>query len=119
MEKFKEFCNWGEYRLNKYDGNIVDDLKRVFSTGNEEEGDKDSDNVRMEWFEDYEDHNARDGYLAQEMWKEYKNWLGNRPDEMERFKDFMVRRYSFSYSFVMLTNTNLVACTSYIIPISV
>ncbi len=77
MEKFKEFCDWGEHGLNEYDGDLVYDLKRVFGTGDENEGDEDSDNVRAEWFEDYDDQDACDGYLAQEMWKEYKNWLGN------------------------------------------
>ena len=50
MEKFKEFCNWGEYGLSKYDGNNVDDLKMGFNTNDEEEEDDNSDNVRAEWF---------------------------------------------------------------------
>ena len=99
MEKFKEFCNWGKYGLDESDGDIVEDLKRVFGTGDENEGDEDSDNVCAEWFEDFDDQDACDGYRAQEMWKAYKNWLGNRPDEMERFKDFMVRSCSLLYSF--------------------
>ncbi len=94
-------------------------MKRVFGTDDENEGDEDSDNVRAEWFEDYDDQDACDGYLAQEMWKGYKDWLVNRPEELERFKDFIVRSCSLLYSFVALMNTNLVACASCIIPISV
>ena len=97
MEKFKGFCDWGKYGLDESDGDLVGDLKRIFGTGEEDEGDDDSDNVRAEWFEEFEDQDACDGYRAGEMWKAYKNWLENRPEEMERFKNFMVRRYSFLF----------------------
>jgi hypothetical protein len=67
-----------------------------FDTDDEKEEDDDSGNMHADRFEDNEtESNARDGYLAQEMWKAYKDWLSNRPEELERFKKFMVRSCSF------------------------
>ena len=96
MEKFKKNCNWGEYGLSEYNGDKVDDLKMGFGTDDEEEEDDDSDNVHTERFEDNKtERNAHDGYLAKEMWKVYRDWLVNRPEELEGFKEFMVRSCSF------------------------
>jgi hypothetical protein len=96
MGKFKEFCKRMEYGLGKCDADHVEDLKMDFDTNDEEEEDDNSDNVRVDWFEENEtESHAHDGYLAQEMWKVYKDWLSNRLEELGRFKEFMVRSCSF------------------------
>ncbi len=85
-----------EYGLGEYDADHVDDLKMGFHTNDEEEEDDDSNNMRADWFEDNKtESNARDGFLAQEMWKAYKDWLSNCPEELEQFKKIMVRSCSF------------------------
>ena len=56
----------------------------------------DSDNMAADLFEETErEREVREGYLAQEMWKGYKEWLGRRPQELERFEQFMVRNFFF------------------------
>ncbi len=85
-----------EYGLGEYDADHIDDLKIGFNTNHEEKEDDDSDNMRADRFEENKtESNARDGFLAQEMWKAYKDWLNSRPEESERFKKFMVRSCSF------------------------
>jgi hypothetical protein len=85
-----------EYGLGEYDADHIDDVKIGFNTNDEEEEDDNSDNVRTDRFEENKTEiNAREGFLAQEMWKAYKDWLSNRPEELEQFEKFMVRSCSF------------------------
>ena len=91
MKKFKEFCNWGEYGLGEYADDDVNNLMMGLNAGKDEDGDDNSDNMRADLFEETQAYrDARDRYLAREMWKGYRDWLRNRPDELEQFKEFMV-----------------------------
>ena len=42
------------------------------------------------------------------MWAEYVEWLGHRPEDLEKFKEFEVRRFltvfAFCYGMVSITN---------------
>ena len=90
-EEIKEFCNWGEYGLGEYADDDVNDLMMSLNAGKEEDGDNDSDNMHTDLFGESQAYrDARDGYLAREMWKGYRDWLSNRPGELEQFKQFMV-----------------------------
>ncbi len=69
----------------------MNNLMMGFNAGKEEDGDDDSDNIRADLFQETQAYrDARDGYLACEMWKGYRDWLSNHPDELEQFKEFMV-----------------------------
>ncbi len=91
MKKFKALCISGECGLGEYDDDEVNDLMNGLKGGKEEDNEEDSDNMRLEQFKESQAyHDARDGYLEREMWKGYRDWLNNHPDELEKFKEFMV-----------------------------
>ena len=91
MKKFKALCFSGEFGLGDYDDDEVNDLMNRLKGGSNEDDEEDSDNMPAELFEDSREfQDARDGYLAREMWKGYREWIRNRPGEQERFREFMV-----------------------------
>ena len=97
IEEFKRFCACAEYDLSESDADHVHDYELILN-GNEgdEEELYDSNNMPGDRFEETEkEREVREGYLAQEMWKGYKEWLGRRPQELERFEQFMVRNFFF------------------------
>ena len=54
------------------------------------------DNMPADRFEETErEREVHEGYLAQEMWKGYKEWLSRRPKESEHFEKILVRNCSF------------------------
>ncbi len=97
IEKFKELCTCAEYGLSESDSDYVRDYELVLNGDKEDEEEMyDSDNMPADLFEETErDREVREGYLAQKMWKGYKEWLGRRPQELERFEQFMVRNFFF------------------------
>ena len=97
IENFKEFCAWAEYGLNEYDANHVNDFEMILNGNDEKEEEVyDSDNMPTDRFKETEkESDVHDGFLAKEMWKGYKEWLSNRPEELECFEKFMVRSCLF------------------------
>jgi len=109
IERFKEYCTRSEYDLSEYDADPAHDFELILNGDEEEEEEMyDSDNVPADLFEETErERKVREGYLAREMWKGYKEWLGRRPQELERFEQFMVRNFSLlscSFDAVPITN---------------
>ncbi len=96
IENFKEFCTWAEYGLNEYDADHVNDFEIILNGDDEEEEEVyDSDNMPADRFKETKtESDVHEGFLAKEMWKGYKEWLSNRPEELELFKEFMVRSCS-------------------------
>ena len=115
IEKFKEFCTYAEYGLSESDSDHVCDYKLILNGDKEDEEEMyDSDNMPADLFEETErEREVREGYLAQEMWKGYKEWLGRRPQELERFEQFMVRNFFFYR--VCLTQYQLLTVLSQVI----
>ena len=92
-----------------YKASVVAILKGHGQIGEEDEEEMyDSDNMPADLFKETErERKVREGYLAREMWKGYKEWLGRRPQELERFEQFMVRNFSLlscSFDAVPITN---------------
>ena len=109
IERFKEYCTRSEYDLSEYDADPAHDFELILNGDEEDEEEMyDSDNVPADLFEETErERKVREGYLAREMWKGYKEWLGRRPQELERFEQFMVRNFSLlscSFDAVPITN---------------
>ena len=109
IERFKEYCARSEYDLSECDANPAHDFELILNGDEEDEEEMyDSDNVPADLFEETErERKVREGYLAREMWKGYKEWLGRRPQELERFEQFMVRNFpllSCSFDAVPITN---------------
>jgi hypothetical protein len=75
----------------------VHDFELILNGDKEDEEEMyNSDDMPADLFEETErEREVREGYLAQEMWKGYKEWLSRRPQELERFEQFMVRNFSF------------------------
>ncbi len=91
MKSFKNYCDWGEHGLGEYAADNIDDFIMCLKVEKDKGVDDDSDNMPAELFEESEAYqDARDGYLAREMWKGYREWLSHRPGELERFHEFMV-----------------------------
>jgi len=115
IERFKEYCARSEYDLSECDANPTHDFELILNGDEEDEEEMyDSDNVPADLFEETErEHEVREGYLAREMWKGYKEWLGRRPQDLERFEQFMVRNFSLlSCSLEAVPSTNHIV-TSY------
>ncbi len=74
IEKFKEFCTCAEYGLNEYDANHVNDFEMILNGDEEEEEEVyDSNNMPVDRFEETEEERkVREGFLAKERWKGYK-----------------------------------------------
>ena len=109
IERFKEYCARLEYNLSEYYADPARDFELILNGDKKDEEEMyDSDNVPADLFEETErERKVREGYLAREMWKEYKEWLGRRPQELERFEQFMVRNFSLlscSFDAVPITN---------------
>lgn len=101
MKKFKALCFSGEFGLGDYDDDEVNDLMNRLKGGSNEDDEEDSDNMPAELVEDSREfQDARDGYLAREMWKGYREWIRNRPGEQERFREFMVSSVCCFYNSV-------------------
>ena len=97
IEKFKEFCASAEYDLSECDADHVHDFELILhGDKGEEEEMYDSDNVPADLFKETDkEREVREGYLAQEMWKGYKEWLSRHPKESEHFEKILVRNCSF------------------------
>ena len=99
MAKFGEFCNEEEYGLGGYDNDGVTNLRMALDIKKEDENglEDNSNGGHRGWYEDTPAQCApRDGFLARKMWKGYKDWLDHHPEELERFKQFVVRSWSFT-----------------------
>ena len=119
IERFKEYCARSEYDLSECDANPTHDFELILNGDEEDEEEMyDSDNVPADLFEETErERKVREGYLAREMWKGYKEWLGRRPQELERFEQFMVRNFSLlscSFDAVPITNHIVTSYTTLI-----
>ena len=97
VEKFKEFCAYAEYGLSECDADHVHDYELILNGDEEDEEEVyNLDNMPADRFEETEkEKEVREGFLAKEMWKGYKEWLSCRPEESESFENFLVRNCSF------------------------
>jgi hypothetical protein len=100
-KKKKRKRNLKEEKEYDYDDDEVNDLMNRLKGGSNEDDEEDSDNMPAELVEDSREfQDARDGYLAREMWKGYREWIRNRPGEQERFREFMVSSVCCFYNSV-------------------
>ena len=97
IKKVKEFCACAEYKLSECDADHVRDYEIILNGDEEDEEEVyDSDNMPADRFKETKrEREVHEGYLVKKMWKGYKEWLGRRPQELERFEQFMVRNFSF------------------------
>ncbi len=103
MTKFTEYCDEEEYGLVESDKNGISDLWLTLDVESEDEFDGEGYARKGPVLRRL----AHEGYLAKQMWAEYVEWLGHRPEDLEKFKDFEVRRLClccFCYVMILITN---------------
>ena len=113
MDAFSELCEGEEYGLIETDKDGITDLAIIFDVDDEDDGGGGytprTARVR---------HVAHEGYLAKHMWAEYANWLGHRPEELEKFKQFEVSVVRICLYLALLSSfiTNLILCQALLCP---